>query len=64
VTWRKSKAVEHVENLNLYELSKSNPDLVRIKYKLDKTACKKSKALPQQIEIVEKLNMVVKWKSY
>lgn len=60
INWRKSKAIESNENLNLFELSKTNPDLVRIKYELDKTACKKSKALPQSIEIVEKLNMVVK----
>jgi hypothetical protein len=60
INWRKSKVVESNENLNLMELSRSNPDLVRIKYELDKTACKKSKALPQSIEIVEKLNMVVK----
>ena len=60
IKWTKSKSIQGNESLNLFELSRTNPDLVRIKYELNKTACQKSKALPQSIEIVEKLNMVVK----
>jgi len=66
ISWRKSEAVETDLLIDLEEMHKSNPELVKenISYSVDKTEAKKlykqTGVLPEGIKLVAKQNLTIK----